>query len=472
MKKILLSLLFSILTVNLFAMPSYVGNTDEGKYAKKSDVIPAVEVEMELGLQWAYDFDTEQSGLKEIIDLDFKYFMNPFTIYKSNIDGIDYDAPYGVVEVAGGEVFFEIDDEIGDQTTHSVDVKINYELIYGKIVFDPFYLLVASSNKGNHYTRNNGWSFSRSTSGIRNDIAHLDYMVPWDGMNTGQWAITGGANTVSDVSSTSVFGLGYIFGTSEIIFQLASEYDWETNENNEYEYGFMLESNPVGNLTVKAQAHSGINYDVMPVDFAVGAGYRFDLTDSIAFIPFVGFDGMFIGDKEADDPFDAFNSETSIGAQLTWPGGTGWGYEPLNDKDTNRFSGIAAGLDIFNQDGKDPMFNVSISAFEETSGGLIPMLGTSLILEFSDITDYNGTDRDYIKTAFGLYLDYNIKDMVKPFVRAKKTSGKDDGAIDFESGIEYIAIPNTVITVGYDSDDLNDFENNKGLLYTEFKVVL
>ncbi len=468
----ILLVLLLLLSSNLFALNSYTGGNDEGRYSVQEEANTAVKVEFELGTIWGYDIQEEQSGFKEIIDLDFTFIINPFTKYKSDLDPEDYDGPYGIAEVSGGSVELDIKDEAGDKQSYSDTlVSINYELIFGKIVFDPFYLLVAASSAGNHYDRNSGWNFSRGSSRIRSNIAHIDYNVPWSGIvSPAPWSGTGPSDTIDNEGAESMLGLGYIIGSTEMMVQIGTPYDWEENVDNHYDVGFQLESNPVGNLIVKSHVFSGMNYDTLPLNFSLGAGYYQELTDVYSLVPFIGFDGTFEEDEEP--ALDVFKSETSIGLSLRWPGGLGWGYEPLNDRDFDRFSGLTVGSSILNQEGEDPRISLAVTSYEETNGGLIPNLGTSLVFEIYDLTDYKSTDRDYIKTSYGVYIDYNIKDMLKPYTRVKKVEGKDDSPLDFEIGAEFTLIPNTIITVSYETENLLQVEDNKGLFATEFKVVL
>lgn len=476
-QKIILFPLLLLLTGSLFGMTAYGDNvddtsgSDEGRYENVEAAQSQIVYEFELGTIWGYDFETEQSGFKEIIDLDFKYIFNRHTNYKSDLGGIDYDKPYGELEVSGMSVETAFENKKGDQEKDlPMLVDINYELIYGRIMFDPFYLLVAASEEGNRYSRNHGYTFSRGTSSIRANVAHIGYNVPWSGemILQGPYADGGAWNSVNEIGAAALLGLGYIFGATEMMLQVGSEKDWKTNENNEYQIGFQIESNPVGNLTLKANGFTGVNYDIMPINFGVGAGYRYELNDTLALVPFVAYDHTFIG--KVGSPTDSFKSEITAAVSLVWPGGIGWGYEPLNDTDLNRYSGLTVGTDITTVGDNDPKAVLVISSFEETSGGLVPNLGASVVVEIDDLT--NTKDLDYKRIAFGVYLDYNVMDILKPFVRTTKTSGLEESPILFESGIEYTAIPNTIITVGFDTADISDLENNKGLFYTEFKVVL
>ncbi|MBN2618026.1 MAG: hypothetical protein JXR64_06905 [Spirochaetales bacterium] len=472
MKKILLTLLLTTLGFSLFAINSYEGGTDEGRYAKSSPANSSVKVEFELGTIFGYDIQEGQSGFKEIIDLDFTYILNPFTIYKSDTTDIKYGDPYGIVDVSGCSVELNINDESGDKNSYSDTlISINYELIYGKIVFDPFYLLVAASSAGNHYDRNNGWNFSRGTSRIRANIAHIGYNVPWTGIvSVAPWSISGAADAIDNEGAESMLGIGYIVGMTEMMVQVGSQYDWETNENNELDFGYQIESNPIGNLTLKGQLFTGINYDVLPLNFSVGAGYYQDITSNLNLTPFIGYDGTFV---EGEDPsLDNLKSETSVGISLGWPGSVGWGYEPLNDKDYDRFSGVTIGTSVLTLPEEDPRISIGLSLFEDGKAGLIPNIGSSIVFEIYDLTDYMATDRGYIKTSYGVYLDYNINDILKPYTRVKKLEGKDDSPVKLEAGFEYTAIPNTVITVSYETENVVDISNNKGLFITEFKVVL
>lgn len=460
--------------MGLQAVDSYKGDADIRHFEQKSDAKSAVKLEFELGTQVGYDLETNQFGTQEIVDLDFVYVINPFGIYKSDMSGVQYGDVYGVAEVWGAEVELNILDQEGDKETISTTdqkLTINYENIYGKIVFDPFYLMVASSRKGNHYDRNNGWTFAKKTSRIGANIAHIGYDVPWKGtVNTDFWTAMGTADSQDNYGTESSLGLGMIFGMTEMMFQVGTPFTWEENENNMVDVGFILESNPVGNLTVQAQAFKPFNNEEdESIYFSLGTGYYEDLNENYNIQPFIGFDGNYdLSEETADD--ERFFSETSIGISLRWNGASGWGYEPLNDAKCNRFSGVTLGSSIKGKPNKDPEVAVVITSFEETDAGLIPNLGYSLVFEMLDVTDTKALG--YMITSLGLYTEYNVKDMVTPYLRAIQLNQEADKIIDFEIGVKYVAIPNTIITVSYETDDIMNVGDNKGLLVTEFKVVL
>ncbi|MBI9098751.1 MAG: hypothetical protein JEY91_09750 [Spirochaetaceae bacterium] len=522
-RKITVSILLILLTcTNLFALKDYSNTTgdDDGRleYKKEMKVQPKLEVEIELGTIWGLDLNQMSSGFDEIIDLDLRYTLNPFSKLRSGTEGLDLDAPYGMVMVDGVHVEFNIVDQEGDQRAAfsapdtTKNISINYENIYGKIVWDPFYLLVGSSDDGNHYDRINGWTFIKSTSKIRSNLAHLGYRVPFVTANSSsRWAQEDKTDWLENEAADSMLGFGFGMGATEMMLSIGSKQNWEKNTENRYDIGYMIESNPIGDLTVKGSVNTGINYVAIPLDFAVSAGYRFDLgtinTSSLSLVPYFAMDGHFISglpmaDNYAKDwPFEELAAEISLGVTLEWGGPVGWGYEPLNNIMTDRGPGITLSASLFNpgykfarDENPEGELTIAISVFEDTNGGLIPNLGFSGVFEIADVTnvaettdDLNTNINEEIKIQYGLYVDYNILDILKPYTRFSKTSLY--GPVNFELGTQFTLIPNTVITVSYENEAINGlFDDNykeepdetkyqekqkdKGLIAIEFKVVL
>ncbi|MBN2656564.1 MAG: hypothetical protein JXR86_05845 [Spirochaetales bacterium] len=506
-----LSLILILLaSANLFAIKDYdnTTGTEDGLYENKQDIPlkSKLEIDVELATIWGFDFNQLSSGFREIIDIDLLYTLNPYTKFRSDTEGLDINKPYGMVLVDGAHLEFKISDQSGDQRAAFPDpettqnISINYENIFGKIVWDPFYLLVGSSETGNHYDRISGWTFLKSTSKIRANLAHLGYRVPFVTANsTSRWAQEGKTDWIENEAADSILGLGFGIGATEMMLSIGSKQDWEKNTENKYDVGFAIESNPVGDLTVKGYINTGINYVALPLDFAVSAGYRFDLgvigNNALSLVPYVAMDGSFVSglpladNYEKDWPFEELAAEISGGITLEWGGPVGWGYEPLNNIMTDRGPGITVSASLYNpgfqfkrEENPASEVTVALSVFEDTKGGLIPNLGMSGVLEFGDITnsqettdDLNTNINEKFKIQYGLYLDYLIMDMFKPYTRFSKTVMY--GPIDFEVGTEFMVIPNTVMTISYENAAINslfddDFEKDKGLLAVELKVTL
>jgi len=479
MKKATL-LLFVLLGVSLFAADAPEGTLfDENLPSHSEKVGGSLEFKPRVGVAWEYDLQNNQSGFTELIDLDLVWEIAPYKDHITDSSDVEWGNPYGVTMFSGGHLLMKIEnvpggmnasDGEGDYTMEPV-FSLNYERLWGKIVFDPFYLLVAA-NSHNHYNRVTGFSFAAANNMPRADWAHLGYRVQkWAGAvnNVSDfYTIGGNANTVSASSANEgALGLGFITGPTEIFAQVSSK-QMQSNPDNEYEASLAVESNPVGNLILKASVFGGINYATysdMPLALSFDMGYRFDLSQALAFVPHTAMDVRFVGTNDA--PFSETETENVVGLSLDWPGTSGWGDNPLADAESNVFSGISVEASITNRPSFDvPVINLVASMHEDTSGGLIPNLGTTWVYEMANIQD-----SDKLKNTYGVYLDYNIWDQYKPYTRIKKVQDSPIyKEVAGEFGLEITTIPSTVFKLIYESPDISKLSDNKGVFTSEIWV--
>ncbi|HQL33991.1 MAG TPA: hypothetical protein PK969_12110 [Treponemataceae bacterium] len=449
---------------------------DENLPTQTKKISTSIDFKPKLGVEWGYDFDRNQSGFKEIVNLDLEWEILPYQDYASDSSGIEYGDPYGLAMFSGGHLMLKIHDEDGDlsATTNPAFqpvLELNYEKIWGKIVWDPFYILVAA-NENNFYTRHTGWSFATANSRPRANWAHIGYRVQgWSSsVNSDAWGIAGVGDAVNTVGGEAGLGLGFIGNTTETLFMVTSPLSWEYinasnpgNVDNKYDFGLSAESNPIGDLMVRGSAVTGINYDVLPLGLSGALGYRFDITNTLAFMPHTAMDIAFSGTE--DKPLDNWKTENSFGFDVIWPGSNGWGDNPLLDMESNIFAGFTLDGSVVMSKGADPKINMVASMHEDNSGGLVQNLGTTFVFELADITG------DKPVNTFGFYADYNIWNQFRPYGRFLKTTDSSvKKNITGELGLEMTMIPNTVITFMYKTEDLTAISENKGILTTSFIV--
>ncbi|HKL71933.1 MAG TPA: hypothetical protein VJ855_04680 [Marinilabiliaceae bacterium] len=452
---------------------------DENLPTQTKKITTSIDFKPKLGVEWGYDFQRNQSGFKEIIDIDMKWEIVPFQDFSTDTSGIEYGDPYGLVMLSGGHFMINIKDQSGDLSASDgsggnnlVPVfSINYEKIWGKIVLDPFYVLVAANEK-NFYNRHSGWSFNTANSRPRANWAHIGSRVQgWQSsFNSSLWEIAGAGDQVKTEGGEAGLGFGYIGNTTETLFMITSPLTWEYvsaanpgNKDNKYDFGLSAESNPVGNLMVQASAVSGLNYEVLPLGLSASLGYRFDITNTLAIMPHTAMDIAFNGTKS--DPLDSWKMENSFGFDIIWPGTTGWGDNPLANMETNIYAGLTVDGSVVTLKGKEPSVNMAISLHEDNSGGLIQNLGTTLVFELANITG------EKPKNTYGVYVDYNIWNQFKPYGRFLKTIDSSVAKnVTGEVGLEMTVIPSTVITLMYKTKDVTTISDNKGVFTTSFIV--
>lgn len=467
-------LLTSILALGSVCFAETENLMDENLPTQSSKINTSIELKPKLGTIWGYDFTTEKSGFKEVIDLDLEWEILGYKSYETDVSDLEYGLPYGMAMFSGGHLTLKLQNQTGDMSsTNEVANKtlypvfsINYEKIWGKIVWDPFYLLVAANEK-NFYERHTGWSFATANNKPRANWSHIGYRVQgWSSsVNSNYWAVSGVSDQIKTEGEEAGIGIGYIGSSTEVLFMTTSKAWDDTANDNMYDVGLSLESNPVGNLMVNASVVSGANYDVTPLGASAALGYRFDLTNTIAFQPHTAMDIKFSGTES--DPMESYATENSLGFDIIWPGSTGWGDNPLANAETNIFAGLTVdGSVILYKDG-DPAYNMAVSLHEDGVGGLIPNLGVTLVYELANLQD-----PEYINT-YGFYAEYNIWNQFKPYTRIKKqldTSVSEE--VSGEFGLEITVIPHSVITVKYESKDISAIseEANKGLFTTAIIV--
>lgn len=476
MMKKSLALFLLVLGAAVFAETENL--VDENLPTQTKKVNTAVSLKPKFGTIWGYDFNTGNTGFREIIDIDMEWEMLSYMDHATDVEDIDYGLPYGMAMFSGGHFTLKLQNEDGDMSSSDGNGgttlvplwSINYEKLWGKIIWDPFYLLVAA-NENNFFTRPTGWSFATANSRPRANWAHIGNRVQnWLGIlnPTTKWMLTGKNDQLSTQGGGAGLGLGYIGGASEVLVQVASDSDWVSNKDNKYEFGASVESNPVGNLMVRGSAVYGVNYvNVAPFGFAGSLGYRFDVTNTVAIMPHTAMDFKFLG--KSDDPTSLYATENSFGFDVIWPGANGWGDNPLINQETNIFAGLTVDGSVYKLKDQEPVINAQVSLHEDDAGGLIPNLGTTFVVDLANVME--GT----FAYAYGVYVDYLLWNQFKPYTRVFHTymnpaDLRTDQVLQTEIGMEITVIPHSVITVKYESPDLSRYEDNKGLFTTSVMV--
>lgn len=452
---------FSLSAENLF---------DENLPTQSRKINTSVDIKPKMGFLWGYDLDNNTSGFEEIVDIDMEWEIVSYQTSETDSSDVDIGMPYGSVLFSGGHLTLKIQDESGDLSATAGAknaemtpiLAINYERLWGKIVWDPFYFLLAANDK-NYYERHTGWSFPTSNSRPRANWAHIGSRVQgWD--QTTPYAITGNYDIVKNNGGAAGVGLGYIGSSTEVLFLTTSPLSYRpkdgfpANEDNKYDFSLSMESNPVGNLMIQASALSGVNYDILPLAFSAAFGYRFDITNTIAIQPHTAMDLQFIGTES--NPTDSYQTENSFGFDVIWPGTQGWGDNPLLDQEYNIFAGLTVDGAIVTEKDKDPRMNMAISMHEDGAGGLVPNLGTTLVYEWFAL------ESDKPLNTYGVYVDYNIWNQFRPYTRILKFTDTSTSKISGEFGLEITVIPHSFITIMYKTPDLSKVNDNRGTVTT------
>jgi len=463
LKKICLLPLVVVLGAGLFAAETEK-LFDENLPTQTTNISTSISFKPKMGVIWGYDALTEQSGFKEVIDLDLEWEILPYRDWATDTSDQEYGLPYGMVMYSGGHMMFKIQNQSGDlgatdkPKDHDIVpyLSINYEKLWGKIVWDPFYLLLAASEK-NFYTRMTGWTFPTSNDKVRANWAHIGSRVQnWvSAFNQDTWNLAGyynqgGAETLGGAG----MGLGYITGSTEVLAMVASPSDWTANSKNVYDYGISLESNPIGDLMVRASGLSGVNYKNQPLAFSGSAGYRFDITNTIAIMPHTAMD--FVFKPVLNDPFASYKTENSFGFDVSWPGANGWADNPLMDQESNMYAGLTVDGSVVTTKFEDPSYAMAISMHEDTDGGLVPNLGVTLVYELGQIEKIGTDEKDFVVNCYGVYVDYSIWNQFRPYTRLKKIGGAYGDPLQAEIGFEVTVIPHTSITFKYNTNDIKD----------------
>lgn len=485
MKKFTSGLLAFALGASVFAVvPDTRTETlfDENLPTQTSPVTTSIAFKPKLGVVWGYDFDNKISGFQEIVNLDMEWEILPYKDYTTDSSGVEYGNPYGLVMFSGGHFMLKVQDQKGDLTSvggsggGQIDpyLTLNFEKIWGKVIWDPFYLVVAA-NETNFYERHTGWSFPTANNFVRANWAHMGNRVQgWTSpANTDSFTLTTMYDRVGGTTGAAGLGLGAIFDTTEILLQVATtslnfdrymtnktSYEGEGiigNKDNIYDFGLSLESNPIGDLQVRASAFTGVNYKTTPLGFSGMLGYRYDITNTISFVPHTAMDISF-RPKNGDD-FGSYITENTFGFDIGWPGSTGWADNPLLNKETNIFAGLTVDGSVVMTEFKKPEMSMAVSLHEDGAGGLIQNLGVTLVYENRWLVHPTLDAQQY----YGVYVDYNIWNQFRPYGRFIQTEGQivDNGAIVTEIGLEVTIIPSTVITLKYQTRDLEKAVTNK-----------
>lgn len=479
MKKFTSSLLALALGASAFAIvPDSRTETlfDENLPTQTSAITTSIAFKPKLGVVWGYDFDNKISGFQEIVNLDMEWEILPYKDYTTDTSGVEYGNPYGLVMFSGGHFVLKVQDQKGDLTSFGgsgggqIDpyLTLNFEKIWGKVIWDPFYLVLAA-NETNFYERHTGWSFPTANNFVRANWAHMGNRVQgWKSpANTDAWTLTTMYDRVGGSTGAAGLGLGAIFDTTEVLFQVATttlnfdryfsnkaSYEGMDgiggNKDNKYDFGLSVESNPIGDLQVRASAYTGVNYQTTPLGLSGMLGYRYDITNTISIVPHTAMDISFRPKNNND--FGSYITENTFGFDIIWPGSTGWGDNPLIDKESNIFSGLTVDAGLVMKEFKEPEMSMAISMHEDGAGGLVPNLGVTLVYENRWMIHPTQDSQQY----YGVYVDYNIWNQFRPYGRFIQTKEQveDITAIKTELGVEVTIIPSTVITLKYQTRDL------------------
>ncbi len=510
MKKLLLALLIISLSFSAFA--EFTGARTENLYdenlpTQSSPIKPSVAFKPKLGVIWGYDFDRKESGFHEVVDLDVEWEILPYKDYATDTSDLEYGLPYGLVMFSGGHLVLKMQDQTGDMAVHGTGgttakkiepyLSLNFEKIWGKVIWDPFYVVLAA-NDTNFYERHTGWNFPTSNNFIRANWAHMGNRVQgWvSPLNTDPWTLAGNYDTLKTTTGSAGIGVGYVANVTEVLFQVGSNdvnFDSDnffgdhnptgTNKDNAYAFGLSVESNPIGDLQVRASSYTGINYksptglNNTPLGFSGMVGWRYDITNTISFTPHTAMDVAFA--RVDDDPFGTYRTENSFGFDIVWPGSNGWGDNPLINKETNIFAGLTVDAIVWTKEFEDPTMHFSVSLHEDNAGGLIPNLGTTFVYEIKNLIapSVEGDPQMF----YGVFVDYNLWNQFRPYTRINRTTSnagtKADEAnrlpLQTEIGLEITVIPHTIITLKYQSADFIDVvqkSDSKGLFTSAFIV--
>lgn len=516
MKKLLFALL--LVSIGFSAFAQFTGDRtenlfDENLPTQSSPIKPSITFKPKLGVIWGYDFDRGESGFHEVVDLDVEWEILPYKDYSTDTEDLEYGLPYGMVMFSGGHFVLKMQDQSGDMAVDGTGgatakqiypyFSLNFEKIWGKVIWEPFYVIVAA-NDTNFYERHTGWNFATSNNFIRANWAHMGNRVQgWQSpLNDNLWTLANKYDTLNTTTGSAGIGVGYVASVTEVLFQVGStdiNFDSDhffngapaaqgTNKDNAYAFGLSVESNPIGDLQVRASTYTGINYksptglDNTPLGFSGMLGWRYDITNTLSFTPHTAMDIAF--SRVDEDPFGTYRTENSFGFDIVWPGSTGWGDNPLINKETNIYAGLTVDSIITMQEFEDPTMHLSVSLHEDNAGGLVPNLGTTFVYEIKNLITpdpVEGAEKDKPQMFYGVYVDYNLWNQFRPYARIKKTTTNaaitaEDAKrlpLQTELGVEITYIPHTIITLKYQSANFVDMvqkSTSKGLFTTAFIV--
>ena len=206
--------------------------------------------------------------------------------------------------------------------------------------------------------------------------------------NTDAWTLTTKYDRDGGTTGGAGLGLGAIFDTTEVLFQVATttlnfdryfsnkaSYEGMDgiggNKDNKYDFGLSVESNPIGDLQVRASAYTGVNYQTTPLGLSGMLGYRYDITNTISIVPHTAMDISFRPKNNND--FGSYITENTFGFDIIWPGSTGWGDNPLIDKESNIFSGLTVDAGLVMKEFKEPEMSMAISCMRTVQAVLFPI---------------------------------------------------------------------------------------------------
>ncbi|MDA3850826.1 MAG: hypothetical protein PF447_06105, partial [Spirochaetaceae bacterium] len=437
--------------------------------------------EGEFKTTWERDMDTNQSGFTEDVALELGWDILDFTTHTSdtNVDGY-----YGVMTASGGNLRFYTeyntvaDSIVGDNDaafgdTANLSTKFTWEQIWGRVNFGDIYLLVGAAET--QFTRINGWNYARQQDSLRADWAHLGARTQKGYLlNTDPWVTNGSADLVATAPNSAGLGVGYVGGLYEALFTVSAP-SVEANDNDEYNFGLDAVASPIAGLTVNfSSVYQGVQLATEDADntvgdnltLAFGTGYFMEINSDMTLEPFVGYDTVIPMGQAASGGSDIdryLAHEASVGVTLNWPGAAGWGYDPLLDwsaeiDESNIYSGITAAANVYlaPTDGAEPQINAQVSSHEVTTGGLVPNLGWTFIVEVKDITNAREYPDDVANEwAYGIYADYSIDSIITPYIGNEykvTASTTEPDIMRLNVGVDFTMIPNTTFKVDYNND--------------------
>ena len=199
----------------------------------------------------------------------------------------------------------------------------------------------------------------------------------------------------------------------------------------------------------------------------VKVGYTIAVSEDISIKPYAGAEILLQADADLNGDMQA---EIGGGIDITWPG-TGWDYAwGMGDSFIDYWVGwpqhfinspgfMVCGNYLINPGGNpggadpaDDTVNIKIQAYDDFGdGGLIPKMGLGLLAVMNDLTN-NPT------IGAALYANMELMPGVAPFVSMDMLM-EDDAAtqaakLDLNIGVEITAIPNVIITLVYDGNNL------------------
>lgn len=419
---------------------------------------------------WGSDIDNESTGFSESIDINFNWDVGGWGDYSSEVSGVNFNKAYGMAFVSGGLIRFKLEDDLvidNNSGTDLLNIQILFENAWAKIVKDNFYIQLAAD--GTFYNREAGYNLDYSKDMVRANWAHIGSRIQKSYiLDSDDWNTNGDMDAVKNEGSTAGLTLGADFEGYKTYLFVGSPDDMYDNTDNVYDFAWGNEFKPMDKMVISASVYTAINDPQFnPLGFGTAISHSVNLTGKLALEPYLAFDGQFQDD--GIDPWATLDSEFAYGLTLKWPGPNGWGYEWLFDgeRGTNygfeanyskRYSGFTLSGNMVTIDDV-VSHNLQASLYEDTTGGLIPDFGGSMLFEVKDLTS------DDMIYAYGAHIEYNYFNIVEAFARVEnKNASLDEPEIYFGAGFSWLGLPNTTMTLRYDNEKINNTDESKGIV--------